>query len=699
MTSPGTCRRCGRTSNGFSVRGLCPRCMLRDAAGPDEAALAEEAEESAPSSATAAAEAAPAAFGDYELQEVLGRGGMGVVYKARQISLNRTVALKMILAGDFASPAEVSRFHAEAEAAAHLEHPHIVPIHEVGTHEGQHYFSMKLIEGSTLAKGMRQYSGDHRWAARLTAQVASAVHYAHQHGILHRDLKPGNILLDAEGSPYVTDFGLARRVAEDSSLTLSGQLLGTPSYMAPEQAGGKAKPLSIAADIYSLGAILYEVLTGQPPFAADTPLATLQQVRDTEPRRPSAINRQISRDLEIICLKCLEKDPKRRYASAGALAEDLERWLEGRTILARPVGHTAKLWRWYRRKPMIAGLAAALGLVFALGFAGVLWQWQRALVGEATSRNNERTALKNELVAMENELVARRHAYAADMILVQEALAEGDIGRARFLLDRHRPLPGQGDLRGWEWRYRWRQCQPDPAFLAELLKHSESIKHIAISPDGKWLAAGGIDGWVGIVELRSRQRQTIQEKSSANAVVAFSPDGALLAFTWHDGRSGSIKLWDLATARVRSSIPHEAHVKALAFPSDGRTLAASDTDQFVTVWDVRTCTRVSRTPIDVVDATDARSTAIPPRRRFPSAPPGDAALGNPIAILPQGSELAVGDGNGGIQRLSLPAGAKLGDIQAHADPVFALAYSPDGRVLALQRTMETQHLIQQEVTQ
>ncbi|MCY2951602.1 MAG: protein kinase [Planctomycetota bacterium] len=645
MTAVQKCRRCGMDLSGASMGRLCPRCLLHDAVEPDgEPGAAQEA----PAGDGIPRVADPSAhFGDYELLEVLGRGGMGVVYKARQISLNRTVALKMILAGEFASPAEVRRFHAEAEAAANLEHPHIVPIHEVGTHEGQHYFSMKLIEGGTLAKRMRHDSGDHRWAARLIAQVASAVHYAHQHGILHRDLKPGNILLDAEGQPYVTDFGLARRVAEDSSLTLSGQLLGTPSYMAPEQVAGKAKPLSIAADIYSLGAILYELLTGQPPFAANTPLATLQQVRDTEPRRPTTINQRINRDLETICLKCLEKDPQRRYASAGAFAEDLERWLEGRTILARRVGQTEKLWRWCRRKPMIAGLAAALILVFALGSSGVLWQWRTAVAERSTSR--------------QNELTARRNAYAADMILVQQALTEGDVGQARSLLERNRPLPGQEDLRGWEWRYRWQQCQKDPAFLDELLRHSESIKRVAISPDGKWLAAGALDGWVGVVELGSRQRQTLQEKSASKAVVAFSPHDSLLAFTWHDGNSGWIKFRNLTTGQELPPIAHDPMIQAIAFSADGTMLAASAADEFVTIWDLQTRKRNSRVAFGEVN--------------WP-------IFDGPLAVSPQASVLAIGSTDGKIQLVSLSTGARLLDIQAHANPVFALAFSPDGRILA-----------------
>ncbi|HOW74017.1 MAG TPA: protein kinase [Phycisphaerae bacterium] len=689
MSASRTCQRCGTVLDEPLIGGHCPRCLLRSALEP-----ARKAANAALHRPPADVAEAPSAgitgsrFGDYELLESIGRGGMGVVYKARQVSVNRTVALKMILAGEFASPDDLRRFHTEAEAAANLDHPHIVPIYEVGTHKGRHYFSMKLIEGGTLARQTRRYTENPHNAARLMAQVAGAVHYAHQHGILHRDLKPGNILLDAEGNPYVTDFGLARRVAEKSSLTLTGQLIGTPSYMAPEQAAGSGKQLSIAADIYSLGAILYELLTGQPPFVADTPLATLQQVRDTEPRRPSTINRRISRDLETICLKCLEKDPQRRYASAGVLAEDLERWLEGRSILARPVGQTAKFWRWCRRQPLIAGLGAAMILIFAVGFTGMLWQWQQSQRHATAEAEQRRRAEAGEREAIGHELIARRNAYAADMILVEQALADGDLGQARFLLNRHLPLPGQEDLRGWEWRYHWQQCRRDPAFREELLQHSDSVKHVAISPDDKWLAVGGVDGWVGLMDLASRQLRTLQPKSAGKAVVAFSPDSSRLFFTWDNGKSSSaVKLYDLSKEEVRLSLTQEAPITALAFSPNGHMLITLEMSkradphkpepQFVTVWDLQTGIRSSRI---VIEPPDAKKTT--PRQRFRTTPPRDAEHGNPAAISPDGSRLAVGDVHGRVHILSLPGGARLRDFPAHADDMFALAFSPDGRLLA-----------------
>jgi WD40 repeat protein/tRNA A-37 threonylcarbamoyl transferase component Bud32 len=320
-------------------------------------------------------------FGDYELLEKIASGGMGVVYKARQVSVNRIVALKMILAGHLASETDVRRFQAEAEAAANLDHPNLVPIYEVGEQRGQHYFSMKFVEGGSLPTQGGDGIGKGPWekkSAQILATVARAVHYAHQRGILHRDLKPANILIDAQGQPQVTDFGLAKKVGDDSGMTQTGAIVGTPSYMAPEQAAAK-KDLSVAVDVYSLGAILYELLTGQPPFRAATPLDTLLQVIEKEPPSPRSINPQVNRDLETIALKCLAKEPAQRYPSAEALAEELERWLRGEPILARPVRFPVRAWRWCKRNPWRAAAGAVLGLalMLALGQGVVIFAQAR----------------------------------------------------------------------------------------------------------------------------------------------------------------------------------------------------------------------------------------------------------------------------------------------------------------------------------
>jgi TolB-like protein/Tfp pilus assembly protein PilF/predicted Ser/Thr protein kinase len=312
-------------------------------------------------------------FGDYELQEEIGRGGQGVVYRARQKSLNRTVALKVIGLGHWATEAHLKRFRREAEAAASLEHPCIVPIYEVGERDGSCYFSMKFIEGGQLDEVVKRMPMSVRHAAELIAKVARTVHYAHGHGILHRDIKPGNILLDTKGEPHLTDFGLARLVESEGSVTETLDVLGTPSYMAPEQAVGNNAAVSNTTDVYGLGAVLYQLLTGHPPFAGGTTYETIKLLEDTEPRSPRLWNPKIDRDLSTICLKCLEKDPKRRYSSALALAEDLEHWLKHEPIAARRTGVLTRVGKWMRRNPMTALFAAAL-IALAAAVGCNLWK-------------------------------------------------------------------------------------------------------------------------------------------------------------------------------------------------------------------------------------------------------------------------------------------------------------------------------------
>jgi len=312
-------------------------------------------------------------FGQYELLAEIARGGQGVVYRARHRSLNRLVALKMLILGPWATETHLKRFKTEAEAAANLDHPQIVPIYEVGQVEGQHYFTMKLVEGPSLKQLVMDGSLASRRAAELLAGAARAIHHAHERGILHRDLKPGNILLDEQGQPQVTDFGLAKLVEDESTITNTMDVLGTPSYLSPEQATGQAKSLTKACDIYGLGAVLYELLTGNPPFAGGTTMETLRLVIEKEPRRPSLWNRKLDRELETICLKCLQKDPRLRYESAAALAEDLERWLRHEPILARPCGLFTRARKLVRRHPLAA---ACIPMTTALGAALVLLVWQ-----------------------------------------------------------------------------------------------------------------------------------------------------------------------------------------------------------------------------------------------------------------------------------------------------------------------------------
>src|SRR5881409_4429210 len=354
------CRKCGATIPPNSPQQSCGACLLETGLGSVEPEREVNADPSTPLRTSLASSPMLMDFGDYELLEQIGRGGQGVVFRAHQKSLNRTVALKVISLGQWASEAHVKRFRREAEAAARLEHPCIVPIYEVGERDGSCYFSMKFVEGGQLDEVVRRTPMSIRQAAELIAKVASTVHYAHEHRILHRDIKPGNILLDAKGEPHLTDFGLARLVETESSVTQTLDVLGTPSYMAPEQAVGNNAAVSNATDVYGLGAVLYQVLTGQPPFAGGTTYETIKLLLDTEPRQPRLLNPKIDRDLSTICLKCLEKDPKRRYSSALALAEDLERWLKHEPIRARRSRVFTRSKKWLRRNPTSALLAASL---------------------------------------------------------------------------------------------------------------------------------------------------------------------------------------------------------------------------------------------------------------------------------------------------------------------------------------------------
>jgi len=380
------CRKCGAKIFSDVPEGLCPKCVLKSAlgdfadavAGGGDPGRADEPSTDETKTAGYNKKASRAAellgeLGDYELLEEVGRGGQGVVFRARQKSLNRTVALKVISLGQWASKARLRRFRLEAEAAARLEHPGIVPIHEVGERDGSCYFSMKFVEGGQLDEVVRRTPMSIRQAAELIAKVARTVHYAHEHGILHRDIKPGNILLDTKGEPHLTDFGLARLVESESSVTQTLDVLGTPSYMAPEQAVGNNAAISSVTDVYGLGAVLYQLLTGQPPFAGGATYETIKLLLDTEPRQPRLLNPKIDRDLSTICLKCLEKDPKRRYSSALALAEDLERWLKHEPIQARHTGVFARGKKWVWRNPSIAVMAALL-LALAVPLGMIIWK-------------------------------------------------------------------------------------------------------------------------------------------------------------------------------------------------------------------------------------------------------------------------------------------------------------------------------------
>jgi WD40 repeat protein/tRNA A-37 threonylcarbamoyl transferase component Bud32 len=622
-------------------------------------------------------------FGDYGLIAEIARGGMGVVYKARQISLNRIVALKMILAGQLASAADVQRFHTEAEAAANLDHPNIVPIYEVGEHEGQHYFSMKLIEGSSLAERLARFTQDPKATAKLLATVARAVHHAHQRGILHRDLKPGNILVDRHGQPHVTDFGLAKRVEGDTRQTQTGAIVGTPSYMPPEQARSE-KVLTTAVDVYSLGAILYELLTGRPPFRASTALDTLLQVLEQEPERPRVLNPHADCDLETICLKCLEKEAPKRYGSAEAVAEDLERWLALEPIQARPISQPERMWRWCRRNPVVASLVTAVTVSFLAG-TGIASYF--AVKATAEVRRS------------------RQRLYISEMRLAQRAWEDNDPVRLQELVDGQRPpQTGGEDLRGFEWYYWRRLCHSE---LLSLKGHSI----VGFSPDGRRLASAGEDNRVQVWDVATGQR-LLNLLGHVNSVtgVAFSPDGKRLASVGDISRQEArltrvigigVKVWDTSngqdvlTLLADHDLGHTWEVKDVVFSPDGKHLASASADKTVTVWDATTGQeiRTLRGHSSIVQS----AAFSPDGKRLASGSRDevkvwDAATGQEILALkghayqgvafsPDGRRLASGSGDE-VKVWDAATGQEILALKGHTEYVTGVAFGTDGRRLA-----------------
>lgn len=514
----------------------------------------------------------PCRLGDYEVVRELGRGGMGVVYEAIQPALGRIVALKVVRAGEFASAGEVQRFRAEAEAIAVLDHPHIVPVYEVGEDRGRQFYSMKRLGGGTLADRLDQYR-DPRVAAEIVAKVARAVHHAHQRGILHRDLKPRNILLDAQGEPCVADFGLAKRFGSDEQ-TCTGAVLGSPSYMAPEQAGGRRGAITVASDVYGLGAVLYALLSGRPPFRGESPLETLHLVRETTPEPLRAANSRVDRELEAIATKCLDKAPEARYTSALALAEDLELWLGGEPIAARPAPPWLKAWKRIRRRPAPVLAAVAVGLALVVATI-VPWAWRRHV--------SDRAALRSRDAAL-RAAEAHRHAeqYVRSIQASDRLVQLGDSRQAQELL---RSYGGGRDdhPRGFEWRRLDRLCRGAPIILGD---HEGDVYFAAYSPDGRTLATCGKDGTVRLRDpATGTTRRILGPVGTELNGISFAPDGNRLAAC---GDDGAIRVWTLPAGDTPSLIlrAHEgAEAVCVLFTPDGRWLISTGRDRTVRRWD------------------------------------------------------------------------------------------------------------------
>ena len=542
-----------------------------------------------------AAAPAPVSPFNYELLGELGRGGMGVVYKARQTSLNRLVALKMILSGQHARPGELVRFRAEAEAIGRLQHPNIVQIHEVGEYHGRPFFSLEFCPGGTLEGKLRGVPQDPREAARLTGVLARAVHAAHEKGVIHRDLKPGNVLLAEDGTPKITDFGLAKQLDVPHSHTQSGAIVGTPSYMAPEQARGHGEDIGPACDVWALGAILYECLTGRPPFRAATPMDTVLQVIADEPVPVRRLQPKVPRDLETICHKCLQKEPRKRYASALELAEDLRRFLTGELIRARPTPLWEQAVKWARRRPTAAALIGVTTVALLGLLGGGLYFTESLRVERNNALHSEEEAKKQEQRARENAEAEKQARSAAERATAeanrQRLRAEwqvyrGHIDAAFRALHDSQPETAlaeldacRWDFRGWEHAFARRQL--DSARLV-LDRPGKLLNALAFSPDGKRLAVACADHFLVCDAHTGKRLFRGRGHQSQVTALEFAPDGKFLVST---AREPEVRLWDQA-GKGRSVNPgHTAAVVSLAIAPDSKSVATGDANGTVLVWD------------------------------------------------------------------------------------------------------------------
>ena len=691
VTEMPTCPKCGAELSAGALQGLCSKCLADFAFGIPELPSPRPATGQQNIPAPAPPAASPAAptqtsircFGDYELLQEIARGGMGIVYKARQLSLHRIVAVKMILPGQFASEAVVRRFRAEAEAAANLHHPNIVAIHEVGEQDGQHYFSMDYVEGRSLSALVNDNPLPAVRAAGYLLKIALAVHYAHQHGILHRDLKPSNVLIGTDDEPRITDFGLAKRL-DDSQLstinpqiTLSGQVLGSPGYLPPEQATGH-REVGPPSDVYALGAILYHLLTGRPPFVGETLQDTLAQVVNTEPVAPHLLNPAAPRDLETICLKCLEKKADRRYASAQQLADELGRFLHGEPIQARPVSALEKFGRWCRRKPALAAAIALLAVV-AIGS----------------------TAAAIHLGRLER--IARWQAYSTDLSQAHYDWQGSNFAQAFYLLQRHLPRAGEADLRGFEWRHLWKLTRGNYSF--KLPRQAQVVGSLMFSPDGKELATFRWDKSDALTVWDLEARRERFRIADATSFGGFSANGKWLVAGTADG---SVKVFDSETAKLIFAIPRAGEI--VAFAAEGNGVVTIDTNRTVMVLKLEMqrfapiLTNLTRRYFDYgkgaplaispdghwlavirpggsSDAEDSGIEIWDTTSKSLRTVRQDRLEIRTLQFSPDGQILAVGDG-AGVVHLWNWATRETRPFTAHEQPVLSLAFSPDGQTLA-----------------
>jgi eukaryotic-like serine/threonine-protein kinase len=609
-------------------------------------------------------------IGDYELLAQIAKGGMGVVYKARQVSLNRIVAFKTIRDGRLSTDAQIARFRNEARAAAALHHSNIVPVYEFGECEGVHYISMEFVDGQSLAERIKKGPLDPTVAAGYLEEIAKTMAYAHSRGFLHRDLKPSNILVDSAGRPRVTDFGLVKPINSQGDLTIDGAIVGTPTYMAPEQSLSNANA-SPASDVYSLGAILYALLTGAPPFSAENDVDTLIQVRTKDPIPPRSINANIPSDLELVCLKCLAKEPERRYATANLLADDLRRFLSDIPVAARRVRNWERAWIWSRRHPLQAG---SVLLVWGLFSA---WVGTLIAANAQLGRLNDNLSAANMLLvqigsekeaaaarARELQLAAEAHRAKADELLyvsdMQQggtALRTGDMRRLSALLERHRPRGKRAAYQGGEWDFLERRAKIASRTIAQL---SQAVYFVALSPDERRLVTAGKDAVIRIYNLDSAELQfSIDTQQVEVNGVAFSPDGQTLASA---GDNGTIMLWRLnwkeaRAEQLREIKAHPFQVFNVLYSTDGQTLLSAGRDKVIRLWDPAT----------------GKSLGVLAGHR------DTAGL---IAVHPGGKWIASAGHDGEILVWDLRLRSIVHRVQASGQTVRSIEFSKDGRLFA-----------------